>query len=373
MNTLAKSIYRRLFIFCLGLGYILTIVTSCTKECSECQCAQDDRCSTPQLARVCSVDPPSGHFCEERRSVIGAVRRIETNGLPNHKIGLFGIVNDTRPCGRPAALDPAPPREFHYFPITPGPVIPARYNSLPNSFGIAVNGVELDPLAAEYWSCDPSPSPDPRVGWMKNAPLNPDMTTDLDCNMAHVQPDGPLPEDNQRRAVTSGPPPPELGHYHYHALPTGLYELEGGTYPWNERPEPSIMTRPVVQLGWAWDGVPIYGPTCWRPNPSAPSNWWKPTSQWALRTGNRGRDAPCGKFNGDYHSDYELGTGDLDECNGHETVLPGSGGRVYHYHITEEYPYIPLCWTRRPFNRAGDQQELLDRTDGRWGPVVGGS
>jgi hypothetical protein len=93
-----------------------------------------------------------------------------------------------------------------------------------------------------------------------------------------------------------------------------------------------------------------------------------------LRDGNRSSScspAPCaagtyppGTYNGDYVDDFEYspGAGDLDECNGHthptddsliwsgSPNLPGSPKQtgVYHYHITEEYPYIPHCFTYSP-------------------------
>jgi hypothetical protein len=40
----------------------------------------------------------------------------------------------------------------------------------------------------------------------------------------------------------------------------------------------------------------------------------------------------------------------LDECHGHAGPAPDAGGvtTVYHYHITEEFPYILGCFTGTP-------------------------
>jgi len=214
---------------------------------------------------------------------------------------------------------------------------------LPNAFGVAVNGVLFDPLAAEFWAPPGKKADDclrdPEGCWQKNALLHPDMATDLDCNMAHIQPDG---------------------HYHYHGLPTGLYEKLGGTYPWDS-PAPSFFPgAKTVLLGWAFDGAPIYGPTCYKsPTSALPfSGWWKPLSGWVLKSGRR-KDGPPGDYNGDYVDDFEYKPkpkkpGDLDEylddCNGHTKPTPEfpDGNGVYHYHITEEYPYIPHCFHHTP-------------------------
>jgi hypothetical protein len=308
-------------------GYLLFKQSDCD------ECVQEIRCIAPQMAKVCSVDPIGYSFDS---SISNDVLKITTTGIPNHKIGLFPIYGDTvngvsGVCGRPNEIQNMGDKDL-YFPINPT-TIARTTNLLNQDFGIAVNGVRFEPLAAEYWNdiaCD-GDDPSSLNCWMKNAPLHPDMASDLDCNMGHVQIDK---------------------FYHYHALPTGLYEALGGTYPWNVAPGSAYVSDVApIQLGWAWDGCPIYGPVCYKSdsNPGKP-NWWKPSSSWFLNSGSRKSDEPPGDYNGDYHRDYYLTIGFelLDECNGHTTVMPGYSNGVYHYHITEEYPYIPRCWTYEP-------------------------
>jgi hypothetical protein len=319
-------------------------------------CDPAAECKTPQLARVCNVAPPYDSIFAEEVIPGATARSIYVNGIPDHDIGIFPMTDDICGCGRPNAISPH--LEHVTLPFAPTGAAPPKTDLvLPNPFGLAVNGVLLDPLANEWWYTDPT---DPSKNtWQKNALLHPDMATDLDCNMGHIQPDG---------------------GYHYHGLPTGLYESRGGTYPWTlPSPTPdthigpgSSFTIPVmakmVLLGWAFDGVPIYGPTCYKStatsNPQvyllAP-NWWKPRSSWILKGSStpanpaddvRPATGPPGNYNGDYVDDfvYSPGAGDLDECNGHTapTIDAPNGNGVYHYHITEEYPYIPHCFHYHP-------------------------
>ena len=41
--------------------------------------------------------------------------------------------------------------------------------------------------------------------------------------------------------------------------------------------------------------------------------------------------------------EYVAGLGDLDECNGRTGVTPEFPGGIYHYYVTEGYPYIQRC------------------------------
>ena len=50
---------------------------------------------------------------------------------------------------------------------------------------------------------------------------------------------------------------------------------------------------------------------------------------------------PMGTFTQDY--EYVAGLGDLDECNGRFGVTPEFPSGIYHYYITEGYPYIQRC------------------------------
>ena len=48
-----------------------------------------------------------------------------------------------------------------------------------------------------------------------------------------------------------------------------------------------------------------------------------------------------GTFTQDY--EYVAGSGDLDECNGRFGVTPEFPTGIYHYYITDTYPFIQRC------------------------------
>jgi hypothetical protein len=269
-------------------------------------------------------------------TVASGERVLERNGIPEHPVGLFPLhadsQNDECACGRPTAIKEQKNNDGSYptykVPLFPGEVSAnessVRWLYLPEEFGIAINGVELDPTADEWLNNDRT------TGWEKNALQHPDMMGELDCNMAHVQ---------------------NEGVYHYHGLPIGLYEGEGGTYPWNTGSGILPILAKTVLLGYGSDGFPAYGPTCYKAPASSAGkylvgrNWWKPKPSWVLRSGDRGPNSPGGPYNGDYDQDYEYiaGKGDLDLCNGHFAPTPENPNGIYHYHITVEFPYIPRC------------------------------
>ena len=41
--------------------------------------------------------------------------------------------------------------------------------------------------------------------------------------------------------------------------------------------------------------------------------------------------------------EYVAGLGDLDECNGRTGVTPEFPGGIYHYTVTDTYPFIQRC------------------------------
>jgi len=128
--------------------------------------------------------------------------------LPNHNTGAFPNPNN------PNAISA---QSYDYsFPTTPTQNSNASVYSIPQPFGIAVNGVLFDPLAAEWYNNDPA------SGWSK-FPLSPNVNLGLDSNHAHVMPSG---------------------GYHYHGIPDGLADILAA-----KRHSPFI--------GWAGDGFPI--------------------------------------------------------------------------------------------------------------------
>ena len=125
------------------------------------------------------------------------------------------------------------------------------------------------------------------------------------------------------------------GTYHYHAIPTGLYER--------------LATRNVpALLGYAADGFPIYGPMGYRNARDAGSGMVELKSGYRLKSGTRDF-GPGGRPNGEFAQDYEYVTGsELDSCNGREGVTPEYPNGTYYYIVTSGFPYVPRCYVGAP-------------------------
>ena len=75
-------------------------------------------------------------------TVANGVRRIRSNGMPNISTGQFPN------CRNPNAISP---RSYDFsLPTSPTTNTRVAQYAIPQPFGIAVNGVLFDPLAAEY-------------------------------------------------------------------------------------------------------------------------------------------------------------------------------------------------------------------------------
>ena len=99
-------------------------------------------------------------------------------------------------------------------------------------------------------------------------------------------------------------------------------------------------------IGFAADSFPIYGPFI-----DDNGKFRRVTSSYSLRSGARqsqpGEGAfPGENYDGTYVDDYEyqVGSGDLDECNSRIT-----NGR-YGYYVTGSYPCVMKCFKRKPDN-----------------------
>lgn len=238
----------------------------------------------------------SGTGCEVRVTVRNGVRRIRSNGLPNHSTGQFP--NSRNPNSISA-------QSYDYsFPTSPARSRSAQGYVIPQSFGIAVNGVLFDPIAAEWYQNDRN------SGWNLN-PLSPKVNLGLDHNHAHVQP---------------------TGAYHYHGIPDGLADqIDTG--------------RHAPLIGWAGDGFPIYLDRGYRSARDKGSGVKQLTSSFRLKKGTR-PSGPGGAYDGTYVEDYEYvaGAGDLDEANGRVQVTPEFPRGTYCYILTEEFPVIPRAF-----------------------------
>jgi len=231
-------------------------------------------------------------------TVDGAYRYIHANGYPLKAPGHF-----------PNSGNPNRISKKNYqlrVPVKPqksGRATPTRHAA----FGIAVNGVLMDPATAEFWQNDR------RSGWNYEA-MGGACRLGLDKYNAHVQPDGT---------------------YHYHGIPTGVLASEGG------RNIPAL-------LGYAADGFPIYGPYGYS-DPKHPSAVKKLKSSYVIKSGIR-PSGPGGRYDGKFTQDWTYANrrGDLDQCNGRFAVTPEYPKGTYQYVLTDTFPFIPRCWMGTP-------------------------
>ena len=245
----------------------------------------------------------------------GDLRKINSNNIPAHDVGLFG--------NTPGALNPniiTEQNSSYDIDLTPSITNSKTYllnNGPAYSFGVLLNGVEVDPVAAEPWPHTKPVTNSHNWNWNLEATM---VDIGLDCNTAHVQP---------------------TGKYHYHGVPN-LY-LESIASNLNE----------MLHVGWAADGHPIYyayGYSIAYDNSSILKTL---SSSYQLKSGERpgdGESAPLRKYTGVYSADYEFieGLGDLDECNGREGVTPEFPEGTYYYVITNEFPGVPRCFVGTP-------------------------
>jgi hypothetical protein len=237
------------------------------------------------------TDPATGARVEV--TVTESLRVIQANGLPNHATGAFPNPNNPNSIAAQA----------YTFELPRHPTLAGRPSALvlPQPFGVAVNGVVFDPLAAEWYERDRD------SGWTLEA-IGPGRSLGLDANLAHVQP---------------------TGAYHYHGLPTALAGRHAGS-----------THSPL--LGWAGDGFPIYGPYGYADPADPASGVAQLRPSYRLRTGRRS-GGPGGAFDGTYTEDFEFidGLGDLDVANGRFAVTPEYPQGAYHYVLTSAFPFVP--------------------------------
>ncbi len=250
------------------------------------------------LSVGCVASLPGNRVKEQ---VSGYWRVITSNGLPDH------VIDATKYADLPGEQDhtfvmPAYPGTSDENEVTPLPFL--------ELFGVALNGVPLDPHAAAWWN----PPGGLRLDWVYDA-LHPSAPLPgFDDSNAHVQPDHT---------------------YHYHGLPMELFDrlsAEAGSL--------------VVQVGWGFDGTPVFGPACesGTPIPLIVQSGYRLVEDRGLDSPPVNAMNPLGVFVRDWM--YDPDPGDLDECNGHTAELDG-WGEVYHYHLTVDFPMIPRCYRRR--------------------------
>jgi hypothetical protein len=305
--------------------FIIIFLFSCNKN-EDPQEQNDLNCSTDQvLDNTRGACNETLQFSSEfSQSTSGTTRTINANSIPDHMVGLFGAGSGS--LNPNAISEQNESYTIALNPVSTGALTPllSSTGTGPSagpqySFGVLLNGVELDPVAAEPFPHEGIMSPNVNWEWNLEA-LN--VRIGLDCNNAHVQP---------------------TGKYHYHGSPS-LY-LQNL----------NISTNAMTLIGYAADGFPIYYKYAYSDASDNSSTIIEMTSSYKLKTGNRPGDgvtAPCDVYNGIYSNDYEYesGLGTLDEANGRTGVTPEYPNGTYYYVITDEFPSIPRYFKGTPSN-----------------------
>ena len=234
----------------------------------------------------------------------GTGRVLTSNGVPNHDVGTFPGPGNPNPIA-------AVPTAATY---TLSPALAHQITGVVTA-GYALNGVKLEPGTAG--ACDDSGSQcrmaRSNQPWRIEALGQSAFNFGTDQNNGHVQPNGA---------------------YHYHGIPDGLIKKLG------KGPEAMAL------VAWAPDGFPIYARHGHRIAEDLRSPLVVMRSSYRLKSQpDPGRPAVALFAMGTFTQDHEFvaGSGDLDECNGRFGVTPEFPGGIYHYLMTESFPYINRC------------------------------
>lgn len=308
---------------CTGSNIALSELNAPAQASQDPEDPLADESSNSECTKGITLDDSRGSCTEDLSvesrvsiSAGGGSLVIQSNNIPGHRVGKFGAGTGSLNPNAISAQNST--YRIDEEPVMgSGPTWLLGSNGPEYSFGILLNGVEVDPVAAEPWPHDRRDMTN--VNWEWNLEAT-NIAIGLDCNNAHVQP---------------------TGKYHYHASPTLLLE--------SLDIDPLTMTM----IGYAADGFPIYYKYGFDQAGDGSSGVKVVTPSYRLKSGQRpgdGVSAPCGPYNGIYSNDYEYseGLGDLDACNGRFGVTPEYPWGIYYYVITEAFPAIPRCFSGLP-------------------------
>jgi len=235
-----------------------------------------------------------------RRTVVG-------NGLPDHEVGTFPNANNPNTIAA---------QNVNTSMVLVPVVASAAATRGPGGVGFALNGVKLDPATAGSCTTSGANTSCSLIGntgaWSIEALGQSNFNFGVDGNNAHVQPDGT---------------------YHYHGMPEGLVSKQA------KGPNMTLV-------GFALDGYPVYARYGYATAGNAASGVKVIKGSYQLKSvPDAGRPPVAtyamGAFTQDYQ--YVAGSGDLDECNGRTGVTPEFPAGIYHYIITDTYPFIGRC------------------------------
>lgn len=295
-----------------NLSLIFILLLACSPNGTpEEECSLDNTISNERIADTETLSE-SSLFME---SIMGDKRVFTTNNIPDHMVAPF-----------PNASNPNTIKAINEtLSVDYTPELANQLTSLQGDFGplyefgIILNGVHLDPVAAEPWPHTTLNDPNLNWDWNLEATTN---DLGLDVSNAHVQPSG---------------------KYHYHGVPTDYIENLEATG--NE----------MVLVGWAADGFPVYYKYGYTDANNPNSAVIELVPSYQLKSGDRPGDgitAPCGAYTGKYVNDFEFvdGLGQLDEANGRIGVTPEFPNGTYYYVLTEDFPGIPRYLAGTPSN-----------------------
>ena len=232
-------------------------------------------------------------------------RVVTGNGIPDHETGTFPNNN----CPNTIAAQTVNAT------IPLNPAITGM-STRPGAVGYARNGVKFDPSTAGTCWVSNGQTTCSLIGntgnWNIEALGQKSFNFGVDSSNAHVQPGG---------------------SYHYHGMPTGIMDGLG-------------KGQQMTLVGFALDGFPVYARYGYSTANDAKSPIKVLTGSYRLKAQpDNSRPSintyPMGAFTQDY--EYAQGSGDLDECNGRTGVTPEFPCGIYHYVITDTYPYIGRC------------------------------
>lgn len=258
---------------------------------------------TARAGWACDVDPIETPTLS--MSETDGLLTIAGNGIPAHATGTFPNGGNPNPIAAVATSYDVP-------------LVPTLTDAPTEmmEFGITLDGIRMERDTGESYQ---------NAGVWRYEAVTPGLAREAtdgaerswlgtDCNNAHVQPSG---------------------SYHYHGLPEGLINRLG---------EGAGTPSDMILGGYAADGHPFYLRYGYADPDDPESGLVVVEASWELREGTR-EDGPGGAYDGTFRQDWEFvpGSGDLDECGGRFGVTPEYPEGVYHYYLTDDYPYIPRC------------------------------
>ncbi|MEM9457326.1 MAG: YHYH protein [Myxococcota bacterium] len=236
-------------------------------------------------------------FCDE------TTRTLSANGLPDHEVGTFpNPANPNAISAQTVEID---------FPLFPE--IISEAGSFAMIVAYCLNGVKFEVGTGGTCNDAGECSPMGNGGQWRMEAVGPNsFDFGNDDSHGHVQP---------------------TGAYHYHGIPEAYLEQLG-------------KGEAMTLVGWAVDGFPIYARYGYTDPMDADSEIMVVSGSYQLKqTPDEGRPSveiyPLGAFTQDW--EYAEGSGDLDECNGRMGVTPEFPEGIYHYYLTDSFPFGQRC------------------------------